>query len=203
MDSAWLFVISCLAFSLVPGPAMLYTVSRTAKKGVRSGVFIVVGIFCGSQAHVVVAASGAAGLLLTQPLLFDALRYAGALYFLYMGARHLYWLYHSGHHSDTTAQQRPVSFKESVMVEVLNPKSSLFYLAFIPQFLPADSAHPVLMLFVIGTLANAIMSVVDLTLVVITHRLKQYAGVLANRQGVGEWAQATVFFSLAAAVIWN
>ncbi|GGY33538.1 hypothetical protein GCM10011297_03150 [Bacterioplanes sanyensis] len=83
MDSAWLFILSCLVFSLVPGPAMLYTVSRTLKEGRAAGLRTVAGIFCGSQLHVVIAASGAASFLLTQPELFKYLRYAGAGYFIY------------------------------------------------------------------------------------------------------------------------
>lgn len=198
-----LFFTSCLVFAFVPGPAMLYTISRTVAEGKRAGFRVVVGIFCGSQVHVIIAATGAASLLLTSPVLFNILRFAGGGYFLYLGLRKLYHIWMEGSEVGRVSSVRPSSFKESLLVEVLNPKSSLFYLAFIPQFLPQEAAHPVLMLFMIGTFANFVMSLGDALIVLITSTINKNLLGVGNYERHGQLAVAIIFLVLGGAVIFG
>ncbi|WP_308428481.1 LysE family translocator [Bacterioplanes sanyensis] len=114
--------------------------------------------------------------------------------------RQLYWLHVKPPPSDS-AEIHAASFRESVTVEVLNPKSSLFYLAFIPQFLPTSSEHPVAMLFLIGTLANVIMSLTDAVIVVGASRLQRQLAPTSSQRAMGEYGVSAVFLALAAGVI--
>jgi threonine/homoserine/homoserine lactone efflux protein len=167
-----LFFVSCFAFAFVPGPAMLYTVSKTLSEGKHAGFRVVFGIFLGSQVHVFIAAIGAAALLMTYPNLFLLLRYVGGCYFLYLGVQKIYPLLFSSVTNDYKVENKPSSLKESFIVEILNPKSSLFYLAFTPQFLSSDTNNPMLSLLLIGTLANFIMSLGDFIIVLVTSIMK-------------------------------
>ncbi|MEQ5836229.1 LysE family translocator [Marinobacter sp. NFXS9] len=201
MDNYVLFFSSCLVFAFVPGPAMLYTVSRTMSEGRAAGFRVVTGIFCGSQVHVLIAATGAASFLLASPVLFDYLRYAGGAYFIYLGFRKLVQVRAQGPGSFEAIQ--PSSFKESSLVEILNPKSSLFYLAFIPQFLPQATPQPVLTLFVVGTLANLIMSLGDVIIVLVSSSMKKHIIGGAGYQQHGRLAVSVIFFLLGGVVIFG
>ncbi|MDI4637429.1 MULTISPECIES: LysE family translocator [Halomonadaceae] len=203
MGNYMLFFSSCLVFAFVPGPAMLYTISRTVAEGEAAGFRVVVGVFCGSQVHVIIAATGVASFLLTSPVLFDCLRFAGGGYFLYLGFRKLYQFWAHEFEAGKMACVRPSSFKESSLVEVLNPKSSLFYLAFIPQFLPQEADNPVLMLFVIGTLANLVMSLGDVLIVLISSKIKNHLLGGDNYEKHGRLAVSIVFLVLGWVVIFG
>ncbi len=175
---------------------MLYTISRTVAEGRGAGFRVVVGIFCGSQVHVILAATGAASFFLASPVLFDYLRFAGGGYFLYLGFRKLYQFWVWKFEATKMVSVRPSSFKESSLVEVLNPKSSLFYLAFIPQFLPQETSNPVLVLFMVGTLANLVMSLGDALI-----GLVSYKKISAWVARYGKLAVSIVFLVLGGAVI--
>lgn len=174
MQNYILFFSTCLIFAFVPGPAMLYTISRTVAEGRAAGFRVVIGIFCGSQLHVLIAATGAASFFLASPVLFDYLRLVGGCYFIYLGCYKLYQYWAKKYKKHKVIQAHQSSFKESLLVEILNPKSSLFYLAFIPQFLPQDTNNPVAMLFIVGTIANLVMSLGDSLIVLIASAAKNY-----------------------------
>jgi threonine/homoserine/homoserine lactone efflux protein len=201
MGSYILFFSSCLVFAFVPGPAMLYTVSRTVAEGRGAGFRVVVGIFCGSQVHVIIAATGAASFLLASPVLFDYLRLAGGGYFLFLGFRKLYQSWVQGFETAKTVSVRPSSFKESLLVEVLNPKSLLFYLAFIPQFLPQEAGSPVLVLFLVGTLANLVMSLGDALIVLVSSTVKKHFLGDGSCEKYGKLVVSIVFLVLGGVVI--
>lgn len=203
MENYILFFGSCLIFAFVPGPAMLYTISRTVAEGRAAGFRVVVGIFCGSQVHVIIAATGAASFLLTSPVLFDYLRISGGGYFLYLGFRKLYQFWVQEFKAGRIVYARPSTFKESSLVEVLNPKSSLFYLAFIPQFLPQEAGNPVLILFLIGTFANLIMSFGDILIVLISFTIKDHLLGGNNYEKYGRLAVSIVFLVLGGVVIFG
>lgn len=201
MGSYILFFSSCLLFAFVPGPAMLYTISRTVAEGRGAGFRVVVGIFCGSQVHVIIAATGAASFFLASPVLFDYLRFAGGGYFLYLGFRKLYQLWVKEFEATKMVNALPSSFKESFVVELLNPKSSLFYLAFIPQFLPKETENPILVIFVVGTLANLVMSLGDVLIVLVSSTVKKYLLGEGGYEKYGRLAVAIVFLVLGGVVI--
>jgi threonine/homoserine/homoserine lactone efflux protein len=164
MDTSSLevFVAASLALLVVPGPAVLYIVGRSLNHGRRAGVLSVLGICTGTLCHVVAAALGLTAVLRASPIAFSAIRYAGAAYLVWLGLRAL----RSGEASIGTDSGRrrdaPMQiFRQGVLVNVLNPKTALFFLAFLPQFVdPARGAVGVQVL-VLGGLFVALSLVSD------------------------------------------
>lgn len=134
MDSFGVFMLATLALNLTPGPDMLYVLGRSVGQGRRAGVVSALGIGAGILVHMTAVALGLSAVLREVPAAYEAIRYAGAAYLLYLGVRT--WL-ERGPVGDKSAQ-RPESlgrvFRQGVVTNVLNPKVALFFLAFLPQF---------------------------------------------------------------------
>lgn len=184
------FFIATAIFSYVPGPAMLYATAQTIARGQRAGWMAALGIHVGGYAHVFAAALGLAVLFEAVPTIYMAVKLAGALYLIWLGIR----LFMS---DDRQAETLAVSAKtplkafwESVTIEVLNPKTAVFFLAFLPQFADATAAWPLsVQLLVLGTIVNFMFSTADLLCVAlagaISQRLKtsSAAGRLSRKIG--------------------
>jgi threonine/homoserine/homoserine lactone efflux protein len=129
-----LFIVASLTLLVIPGPAVLYILSRTLHQGRRAGFASVLGIAAGSTIHVVTAALGLSALLLAPSLAFSMVKYAGAAYLIYLGERA--WLSKDGHEVVTALRSVRLRriFAQGVLVQVLNPKAALFFFAFLPQF---------------------------------------------------------------------
>ena len=138
LDTFILLVFACLAVNLSPGPSVLLVSSVSSARGFKAGVFAVLGMTAGAFVHVVLAASGVAAILATTPLAFAVIQYLGAAYLIYLG---IDLLRNKPQNSPTTTFRDGVNgwqyFRRGLLVDALNPKIALFFLAFIPQFLNA------------------------------------------------------------------
>ena len=138
MPSAELLIAFFLAtsiFAYMPGPSTLYAAAQTIARGQRAGWFAALGIHIGGYVHVFAAALGLAVLFQAIPLLYVALKFGGAAYLIWLGFK----MFTSKASFEVTdlrigAKSPRKAFWESVTVEVLNPKTAIFYLAFLPQF---------------------------------------------------------------------
>jgi threonine/homoserine/homoserine lactone efflux protein len=135
--SLGLFAVAALALLAIPGPAVLYIVVQSAEQGRRAGLASVAGIHLGTLVHVAAAVLGLSALIVTSAVAFSVVKYAGAAYLVYLGVRKLL-----ERDSPAAVEQRrePLrrAFMRGVVVNVLNPKTALFFLAFLPQFVDAD-----------------------------------------------------------------
>ncbi|GAA2911753.1 LysE family translocator [Streptosporangium fragile] len=137
-----LFTTATLALLLVPGPAVLYIVTRSVAQGRSAGLVSVLGIHLGSLVHVAAAALGISALLAASATAFTIVKYLGAAYLLYLGVRKLMARPDGNGVAEPPAASRSRLFWEGFVVNVLNPKTAIFFLAFLPQF--ADpSAGPI------------------------------------------------------------
>ena len=129
-----LFLTATLILLLTPGPAVTYIVSRSLAEGRRAGLVSTLGIACGGLVHVATAALGLSAVLASSATAFNVVKYAGAAYLLWLGAKTL--LGRDGHQPDARPGAASLSraFWQGVAVNILNPKSALFFLAFLPQF---------------------------------------------------------------------
>ncbi len=194
MSSSALFVtflVTTGLFALIPGPAMVYAAAQTMARGRRSGLMAALGIHLGGYIHVAAAAGGLSVLFHAVPLLYAAARLAGAAYLVWLGIS----LFR------TTAERRELplptepatgrrALLESVTVEALNPKTALFFLAFLPQFIDAATPMPVWVQFVLlGTMVNLVFSGADVLCVVfaglLIDRLRQSSGARRATQRAG------------------
>ena len=135
--SVALFCLAALALLAIPGPAVLYVVVQSAEQGRRVGLASVAGIHVGTLVHVAAAAVGLSALIVASAVAFSTVKYAGAAYLIYLGVRKLL-------ERSPVDQQEPAreslrrAFARGAVVNVLNPKTALFFLAFLPQFIDTD-----------------------------------------------------------------
>jgi len=135
--SLWLFCLAALALLLVPGPAVLYIVDQSAEQGRRAGLASVGGVHVGSLVHVAAATAGLSAVIVASAFAFNVVKYAGAAYLVYLEIRKLLEREEQVEvEVETRAMRR--AFVRGVVVNVLNPKTALFFLAFLPQFVDPD-----------------------------------------------------------------
>lgn len=179
------FILASLLFACVPGPGMAYAAAQTIARGRRAGWLSAVGFHIAGYAHILAAALGLAVLLETVPILYAIVKFAGAAYLIWLGFR----LFRSPNriggsvaHADSTSHRRVI--RDSIAVEVLNPKTALFYLAFLPQFTDQSAALPVWgQILVLGTMVNFLFSITDAACVLLSDRMARLlsASKAANR----------------------
>ena len=159
-DAALLFAAAVLVLNATPGVDLLLTVSRTLSGGARAGFAAALGINAGCVLHALAAAFGLAALLAVHPQAFVAIQWAGAAYLAWLGIGLLRQAWRSAPDTAaiaTTASRpsrpsRPLwaEFRTGLVTNVLNPKVALFFLAFLPQFVPAGSAHKTVSFLLLG-----------------------------------------------------
>ena len=149
-DRLALFAAAALALLLVPGPAVLYVVTRSIHQGRRAGLVSVLGIHLGTLVHVTAATAGLSALILSSATAFTAVKLAGAAYLIGLGI----WTLVS-RKADTDVAlggERTLrrTFTQGVIVNVLNPKTALFFLAFLPQFVDPARGHATIQIAFLG-----------------------------------------------------
>jgi threonine/homoserine/homoserine lactone efflux protein len=145
------FSVAALALFLVPGPSVLYVVARSVEHGRRAGFVSVLGIHAGSVVHVVAAAAGLSALIVSSAIAFSAVKYAGAAYLIWLGVRR----WRAGGTLFRAADRQPAAavgkiFRQGFVVNLLNPKTALFFLAFLPQFVDVDRGPVPAQVLVLG-----------------------------------------------------
>jgi threonine/homoserine/homoserine lactone efflux protein len=155
-----LFLPTAILVALTPGPNVLYIVTRSIDQGRKAGLVSVLGSEIGNLFHVAAAALGLSAILLSSALMFDVVKYLGAGYLIYIGIR---TLLSSDTVSATTATQ--VShrrlFWQGMMVAIFNPKTALFFFAFLPQFVNAAEGSIGLQMLILGITFVSIMIITD------------------------------------------
>jgi threonine/homoserine/homoserine lactone efflux protein len=143
------FLAAALALNIAPGPDMLYVIGRSMADGRRAGVVAALGIFAGCMVHVFAAGLGLAALLHLVPALYAVLKYGGMAYLLWIGFR---MIRHAGIGVPPAVAPAPLGpiFRQGVVTNVLNPKVALFFVAFLPQFVSPEAAHPALQMIALG-----------------------------------------------------
>jgi threonine/homoserine/homoserine lactone efflux protein len=154
----WAFILVVLVLFLIPGPAVLLTLTQTVKGGLRAGIITGVGIAVGDLLHTVAAVLGLSAILMTSAAAFEIVKYLGAAYLIFFGIKAL--LEKTKKLEQPTAkQEKPaVSFRQALLIELLNPKTALFFLAFLPQFVQPEGGPVVYQLLSLG-LVFVLMSI--------------------------------------------
>jgi len=150
------FLIATSGFAFIPGPGMIYMSIQTMARGRRAGWSSAAAFHLGAYVHIVAAAFGVTALLQSLPFFFLALKLTGAAYLIWMGVKILLDDRSRVAGTELGPQQSArQAFKDSLTVGLLNPKSALFFLAFLPQFAFPDAAAPIwAQIVILGTCAN-------------------------------------------------
>ncbi len=160
-QTIWLFCLAATALIVIPGPAVLYIVAQSIGQGRRAGLVSASGVASGGLVHVFGAALGLSGLLLSSATLFSAVKLAGAAYLIYLGSRRLLGLEPSALNAAVRGRSRRELYRDGAVVNILNPKTALFFYAFLPQFLDPDRGSVALQALVLGGLFVCIALVSD------------------------------------------
>jgi threonine/homoserine/homoserine lactone efflux protein len=138
-----LFVSTTVLLLIIPGPAVLYIVAQSVEHGRRAGLAAVGGIHMGSAVHVAAATVGLSALLVSSAVAFSAVKLVGAAYLIFLGVQRLIGRGEEGGSPNAAEPHLGRIFRQGIVVNVLNPKTALFFFAFLPQFVdPAHSAAP-------------------------------------------------------------
>ncbi|MDG4883272.1 LysE family translocator [Mesorhizobium sp. WSM4884] len=144
------YVAIVLGFVFIPGPATLLTVARATSSGTRVGIATGAGVAAGDVVHTVMAIFGISAIIATSAMLFSIIKYIGAAYLVYLGIRAIL----EKAPADLARSALPIpahkAFRQAMLTEVLNPKTALFFLAFLPQFVHPEHGSVVLQLTVLG-----------------------------------------------------
>jgi threonine/homoserine/homoserine lactone efflux protein len=175
-----LFLAAGLALNLTPGPDMLYVAARSTSEGRRAGIVSALGIGAGTLVHIAALAFGLSALLAAVPAAYDVVRYAGAAYLLWLGARAL--LRPGKMRDATVVTPAPLGavFRQGVVTNVLNPKVALFFLAFLPQFVDPARGNPMVQTVALGLMFDTSGTIVNVLVALLASRA---AGML--RRGGG------------------
>ncbi len=156
------FILTSTIACLIPGPAVIYVVTHTISKGMRSGLNAIWGLQIGFLIQVIAATCGLSALILKSALAFSVLKFMGALYLIYLGLTLLFQKKSSDTYALPLFGYKPISsFTHGVLVNVLNPKIAIFFISYIPQFIEKGSTSPVGQIFffgmvfcILGTITN-------------------------------------------------
>jgi threonine/homoserine/homoserine lactone efflux protein len=191
------FVIATAVFAFMPGPAMIYVAAQTMARGRRAGWMATLGVSLGGMAHVIAAAAGLSALFVWVPQLYAVLKIVGALYLIWLGVS----IIRSRMEAVDIAAIQPKSarraFIDSMIVEVLNPKTAIFFIAFLPQFVDLGAALPVWAQFLIlGLVVNLFFALGDVAAVLGSSFILTRVGASPTAQNLTRWIGGSLLVGL-------
>ena len=146
------YLIILLGFVFIPGPAVLLTLARATSSGTRVGLATGVGIAVGDLVHTIMAVIGISAIIMTSAILFSVIKYLGAAYLIYLGIMAFREKTEFKQSNQLSCLTPAKAFQQAVLAEVLNPKTALFFLSFLPQFVNPDNGMVSLQLIILGVL---------------------------------------------------
>src|SRR5271165_382842 len=155
-----LFLAAAVVLAITPGPGIFYVLARSLAGGRREGMLSSLGTFVGGFVHVVAAALGISAILAASAVAFSAVKYAGAAYLVYLGLRMIRG--RNEELADEPAGPGKNAFSQGIVTEVLNPKTALFFLSFIPQFIAPAQGRVFAQFLLLGAISVALNTSADL-----------------------------------------
>lgn len=163
-----LFLTAAVLLAIAPGPGMLYVLARSLAGGKREGVLSAFGTFLGGMVHVFAAALGISIILAKSAAAFATVKYVGAAYLCFLGIRMIFDARRDCRSAELPAESlKPARnpLWQGVATEVLNPKTALFFLSFIPQFVARGEGHVFLQFVTLGTISVVLNTTADLIVI--------------------------------------
>ena len=196
----WLvFLTAAVALNVSPGPDLNYILSRTIAQGTKVGLASAAGVCSGAIVHVLAAAFGLSAILAASALAFTIVKYVGAAYLVYLGVQ----AFRSrGSALELGVQKELVvvspwqAFRQGVLVDVLNPKAAIFFMAFLPQFVRADHGNTSAQLIVLGLLVILVAIIIESLFVLAAARSSDFFRRNPKASAFLDRALGTVFVSL-------
>ena len=161
LHSFGLFLAAAFLLAITPGPGIFYVLARTLAGGRREGILSSCGTLLGGLVHVFAAALGVSAILAASALAFSIVKYAGAAYLIYLGMRMIRSRNLALDLAANPSAPRSGAFRQGILTEVLNPKTALFFLSFIPQFIHPQSGHVFMQFVTLGVVSVGLNTSAD------------------------------------------
>jgi threonine/homoserine/homoserine lactone efflux protein len=162
------FLAAAVVLAITPGPGMLYVLARSVGDGTRAGYRSALGTAAGGMFHVVGSGIGLSALLMTSALAFSVVKYVGAAYLIFLGAR---MLLTAREHEEAPRPSSERAATQGALTELLNPKTALFFLTFLPQFAQPERGPVALQLLLLGTISVTLNSSADAVVAALAGRI--------------------------------
>ena len=190
------FMTATLALNLAPGPDMLYVIARSVGQGQKAGVISALGVGGGCLAHTFAAAFGLSALLMSSAVAYDLVKYAGAVYLVYLGVRALLGKARLQELSEAPPASLSGIFYQGVVTNVLNPKVALFFLAYLPQFTKAGRGSIAWQIIFLGLLFNVSGTLVNVIVALLGGRVGETFKKRPAFERTQRWFTGAVFIAL-------
>jgi threonine/homoserine/homoserine lactone efflux protein len=195
-----LFLVAAMVLFVVPGPVVIYVLTRSATQGTRAGLVSVAGVHAGSLVHVAAAVAGLSAIVATSATAFTVVKLLGAAYLVYLGVRTLIGAGESvGAGGDGRRRSLSRVFWQGALVNVLNPKTAVFFLAFVPQFVDPAVGSTTTQIVVLGALFVLAGMLSDGTYAVVGGTLGHRVLAKPAVAGAQRWVAGSIYIGLGAA----
>jgi threonine/homoserine/homoserine lactone efflux protein len=186
LENYLLFVGASILLCIVPGPDMVFLLTRCVAQGTKAGLMAAFGFNLGAYVHLTAAALGLSAILAASSFAFTVVKFVGACYLFYLGIRAL--ISHSGplslNPNGLTKDCGRAIFWQGFTSDVLNPKVAMFFIALLPQFVDAHGHHPTMQLLLLGATVNVIAITINICLVMVSARVTR---VLRQNSTIAGW----------------
>jgi len=192
MVSMLSFIAIVLLLFLIPGPAVIITITQTLKSGKKNGIYTALGIGLGDLVHTLAAVLGLSAILMQSATAFEVVKYVGVAYLVYLGIQML--VTKPKKIEQPTVEQSPAStsFRQGFLAEILNPKTALFFLAFLPQFIQRNETSITVQLLTLGITFVVMSALYTILLAVVTSFIGEK--IFTKASGSSRWLEKTVGF---------
>lgn len=191
LESYLMFVFASFILCVVPGPDMILVMSRTISQGPKAGFWAAMGINIGGYVHLVAAVLGLSAILETSAMAFNILKYIGAGYLVFMGVQSFFSKQNTIAINKLEEQEldKWKVFWQGFLSDALNPKVAIFFLAFLPQFIDAQSEHRTMQIVLLGITVNVVGVLFNFIIIYFSGILSQ---VLQQNPKVNQWINKAV-----------
>ncbi len=197
------FTVAALIMNISPGPSNLYVMARAIAQGMEGGIVAAMGLAVGSMVHVAATVLGLSAVFTHSPTFYTAIKLMGAAYLIFLGIN--YWRSKPKDKSESLnkTKQKPliVVFKESVIVEVTNPKTALFFLALLPQFVVPESGPVAQQLLVFGLIVTASALPCDVLVAVSSSKVADWLINNERAQQIQERVSGSILLGMGAYIV--
>jgi len=204
LETLLIFTAAALVLNLSPGPSNFYVLSRSLAQGTPAGLVATAGLAAGSLVHVAAAALGLSAIFVYSPVAYGVLKLAGAGYLVYLG---LVTLLSRGPAPGAVGAATPKPpgqiFRQSILVEILNPKTALFFLAFLPQFADVEAGPLAPQILVLGMIVTLSGLPCDATVAALSGRAGRILSASPRIQRILNWVSGSVLIGLGAFVAFS
>lgn len=198
------FTLAAILMNISPGPSNLYVMARSIAQGTQGGIIAALGLAVGSLVHVVATVLGLSAIFKHSPMLYTIIKLLGAGYLLYLGYN--YWKASKEKHKETKMGKTKVKplwtvFYESVIVEVTNPKTALFFIAFLPQFVVPESGSVATQLLILGIIVTISAIPCDLLVALFSSKVSKWIVKNEKAQVIQERVSGSILMAMGTYII--